>query len=123
MDFCWVTVNVNDMEESLEFYKGIVELSVDRMMKPNGNMQIAFLGDGETKVELIFDKAEQPRSFGRDISIGFKTDSLDALMRKLEDSGIPFEGPFQPNPVTKFLFIRDPNGLRVQFVETGSRPE
>lgn len=26
-------------------------------------------------------------------------------------------GPFAPNPVTRFFFVQDPDGLLVQFVE------
>lgn len=26
-------------------------------------------------------------------------------------------GPFQPNPHTKFIYLLDPNGLKVQLVE------
>ena len=28
-----------------------------------------------------------------------------------------FEGPFQPNPDTRFFYVLDPNGLKIQFVE------
>ena len=50
MKLCWVTINVKNMDESINFYTKIVGLSVDRIMKPNPKMQIAFLGSGETKV-------------------------------------------------------------------------
>lgn len=36
----------------------------------------------------------------------------------LKDKGIEIQaGPFQPNPYIKFIYILDPNGLKIQFVE------
>ena len=53
MSFCWATITVNDLEESLSFYQDIVGLTVDRRFQAGPGMEIVFLGDGETKVELI----------------------------------------------------------------------
>lgn len=41
------------MEESLEFYTEIVGLNLNKRFKAGPGTEIAFLGDGETKVELI----------------------------------------------------------------------
>jgi lactoylglutathione lyase len=119
MKLCWVTINVKDMDASLKFYTEIVGLTVDRMMKPNPKMQIAFLGSGETKVELICDPKPEALSYGKDISIGFEVASLDEMMETLKAKGVKIEsGPFQPNPRgARFAFTRDPDGMRVQFVE------
>jgi lactoylglutathione lyase len=118
MKFCWVTINVTDMDSSMLFYQEIVGLPVDRVMKPNPKMMIAFLGAGETKVELIFDPVQGKRSQGKDISIGFEVDSIDRFMEVLKAKGVEIEsGPFQPNPTIRFLYVLDPDGVRVQFVE------
>jgi lactoylglutathione lyase len=118
MKFCWVTINVKDMDKSMDFYTRIVGLSVDRIMKPNPKMQIAFLGSGETKVELIYDPVQDFRNFGKDISVGFEVDSVDQMIKKLQENGIGIEsGPHQPNPTIKFIYVFDPNGLHIQFVE------
>ncbi len=122
MKFCWVTLNVVDMGKSLEFYKDVVGLPVDRSLKPNDKMEIVFLGAGETKVELIYDPSSEPRRFGEDISIGFEVESLDRMMDSLKARGIKIEGgPFQPNPMVRFIYVLDPNGAQVQFVENARR--
>jgi lactoylglutathione lyase len=122
MKFCWVTINVKDMEKSLDFYQGVVGLSMDRMMKPNPAMQIAFLGAGETKVELIYDPKPDALVFGKDVSIGFEVESMDSLIETLKARKIEIvAGPFQPNPMVKFIFVLDPDGMRVQFVENAKR--
>jgi lactoylglutathione lyase len=109
---------VEDMESSMTFYKEVVGLSIDRIMKPNQNMQIAFLGSGETKVELIYDPQKGSRNYGNDISIGFEVESIDQMIQTLKSKNVKIEsGPFQPNPMIKFIYVLDPNGLRIQFVE------
>jgi lactoylglutathione lyase len=119
MKFCWTTIAVKNMEESLKFYQEIVGLNVDRRIQGGPDTEIVFMGDGETKVELICSKVKKEINIGSDISLGFAVDSLDEKMAFLKDKGIDIHsGPIQPNPNTRFLFVLDPNGLRIQFVET-----
>ncbi len=81
-------------------------------------MEIVFLGEGETKVELIADENNKTIEVGKDISWGFETESVDKMIELLKDKGIAIhEGPYQPNPHTRFFYILDPNGLKIQFVE------
>jgi lactoylglutathione lyase len=118
MSFCWVTVNVKDMDESIGFYKNVVGLSVERTLQPNPATRIAFLGSGETKLELIHNPENGAPAFGRDISMGFEVESMESIMQVLDAAGVKVEsGPFQPGPAFRFLFVLDPNGARVQLVE------
>ena len=109
---------VNNMEESLKFYQEIVGLEVNRRFKAGPGVEIAFLGDGETKVELICNETSKEVNMGQDISWGFEVDSVDEMMVFVKEKGIDIHsGPFQPNPHIKFFFVMDPNGLKIQFVE------
>lgn len=119
MKFCWVTINVRDMSESIKFYEEIVGLPVMNQIPSGPDMQIAFLGTGDTQVELVCRAGKQEVTFGGDISIGFKVPSLDEMIAFLQEKGVDIKaGPFQPNPFVKFIFIEDPNGVRIQFVES-----
>ncbi|NMA82870.1 MAG: VOC family protein [Epulopiscium sp.] len=118
MRFCWSTLRVKNMEESLKFYQEVVGLIVDKRFKAGPGMEIAFLGDGETKIELICNENSNDINIGRDISWGFEVNSVDEKISFLKERGIAIdEGPYQPNPHTKFFYIMDPNGLKIQFVE------
>lgn len=118
MDFSWTTIRVNDMDESLIFYQDIVQLPLQRRTQADGGMELAFLGSGETQVELIWRKGEKPAHYGQDISMGFFVDDLDVMMKFVTDKGIPIlGGPFKPNDHIRFFYVLDPNGLRIQFVE------
>lgn len=119
MKFCWATINVKNMDESLRFYQDIVGLTIYRRFKAGPGVEIAFLGAGETKVELIHNEEIKDIKIGENISLGFQVDSVDEMMAFVKEKGIPIHsGPFQPNPNTKFFFVLDPNGLKIQFVET-----
>lgn len=122
MKFCWTTITVNDMKKSLAFYEQIVGLKVHRQLSPVPGTEIAFLGseadDDGTEVELIYHANGESTSHGRDISLGFVCNSVDARIEDLKTRGITnIEGPFQPNPHIRFIYLEDPDGVRIQFVE------
>ena len=120
MSFCWVTINVKDLEKSIQFYKDFAGLEIKREMSPVPGIEIIFLGSDETgvEVELISNEKNKPPSHGNDISLGFNVESLDKTIEMLRNSGIStIEGPFEPSPFIKFIFVKDPDGVRIQFVE------
>jgi len=118
MKFCWITLMVKNVEDSIEFYREIVGLEIDRRFKAGLDMDIVFLGDGETKVELICDKNKEVIDAGQDMSLGFIVDSVEEMITFLKKREINIlSGPFQPNPHSKYFFILDPNGYKIQFFE------
>lgn len=119
MKFCWSTITVKNLEESIEFYNEVIGLNVNQIFNAGPGMKIAFLGDGETKIELIFNEAAKEVNFGNSISLGFQVESLDEMMEFVKEKGINIEsGPFNPNPHTRFFYVLDPNGLKIQLVES-----
>lgn len=117
MKFCWSTLNVKNLEESVQFYTEIIGLEVVNRFSA-GPKRFVFLGKGETQIELIGGGEEREINVGGDISWGFETESLDKALELVKEKGITIvSGPIQPNPHVKFFFIKDPNGLMVQLVE------
>ena len=118
MNFCWCTVNVKDMDESIRFYMDIVGLPVDRRYTATEGVELAFLGDSQTKVELICNKHVKETGVKEGISLGFEVKSVEEMMEFVTSKGLAIDsGPFQPNPFVKFFYVRDPDGLKIQFVE------
>lgn len=118
MSFCWVTIHVRDMKESLRFYEEVVGLKVNQRFNAGPDIEIAFLGQGETQVELIYNKKDIDTNFSESISLGFKVNSVEEKMEFIKEKGLEIHsGPFKPNPSTTFFFVSDPNGLKIQFVE------
>ncbi len=115
MGFCWCTVHVKDIDASIRFYEDIVGIHVVRRFPGGKDSEIAFLGDGETKLELI---GGAGGFSGGGISIGFTVENLDEKLAFVQQKDIAIHsGPFSPNPATRFFFVQDPDGLLVQFVQ------
>jgi len=106
------------MDESLKFYNEILSLPITRTIEMPDGGKIVFLGEGETSIELIDLPEEKISSFNESLSIGFSIPSLETFENLLENNGINVHsGPFQPNPQLKFIYILDPNGVKVQLIE------
>ena len=118
MKFCHITLSVKDIEASLRFYKDITGLEVKRRFAAGPDTEIAFLGSGDTEIELIsggaaHDGAEQ----GQGVSLGFVAGSLEDTIALLREKGYETDGTIlSPNPHVSFFFARDPDGYSVQFV-------
>ena len=118
MRMVWSTLRVKDLETSIRFYEEILGLSVSRRFTSGSGGEIAFLGGaGPVEIELIADGSGKETNVGTDISWGFEVDSLDDCMAFLTEKGIPFEGPRSPGPTTRFIFFRDPDGMRIQLAQ------
>lgn len=118
MNFCWATITVSNMEESLKFYQGIVGLSINSRYPAGPGMEIAFLGGGETQIELLYNANRKVTGNAEGVSLGFKVESVDEMIKLIHKEGLEVaSGPFQPNPHVRFFFVKDPNGVNIQFVE------
>lgn len=119
MNFCWVTLTVNDLEESLKFYRDLLGLKVCRRFGGPGS-EIAMLGDEDKpKVELIC-SGKKPEGSAAGISVGFETESLEESLELMKKNGFnDIVGPLSPAPGVRFFFVKDPNGFTVQIVEQG----
>lgn len=118
MNFCWCTVRVNNMEESINFYQEIVNLSIKKRYVSETGKEICFLGDGETQIELVCDPKSKIVNNCEGISLGFEVNSVEEMINFIIERGYEVDkGPFQPNPNIKFFYIKDPDGFKIQFVE------
>jgi lactoylglutathione lyase len=109
---------VNNLEASIKFYREVLGLLENRRFPAGPGMEIAFLGEGETQVELICDEKIPKVTIGTDISMGFEVGPLEPMMELLREKGINIlSGPHQPNPHIRYIYVLDPNGLKIQLVE------
>ncbi len=118
MRFRHVTLTVKDLDASIRFYTEVVGLPVDRRYQAGPNTEIAFLGAGETKVELIRHKNEPDAIIGNGVAVGFEVVSVSEKFDSLKGTYIPvISYIIQPNPHVRFFYVADPDGFRVQFLE------
>ncbi|MDL2212287.1 VOC family protein, partial [Erysipelotrichaceae bacterium OttesenSCG-928-M19] len=85
MKLCWMTINVNNMEESLNFYQNILGLTIKHRMEIPG-MELVFLETENAQIELIKDDNNTNKvNIGTDISIGLTVTSVDEWLVYLKE--------------------------------------
>ncbi len=112
------TIRVKSLDESLKFYTEIVGLNIVNRFEAGPGSEIAFLGDGETKIELLYMETSKDVSFGDGISLGFEVESLDEKITLIKEKGLTiYSGPYRVTPNSQFFTVLDPNGLIIKFIE------
>ncbi len=121
MKFLWTTIYVKNLEESIAFYANVVGLHVANRFPAGPGVEIAFMGNGmsnETLVELLADSSNSTVNYNEFLSLGFAVDSVDAMLETVKSHSIPVHtGPVETPSGERFFFIKDPNGLNVQFFQ------
>lgn len=120
MNFCWSTLQVSDIKKSLKFYKDIIGLKEVRTFSPSEEMTIIFLKDDNNfNLELIENKKDNEEKVFKGITLAFRVDSLDESMKYMKNKNIEIvRGPIKVSESVKFFFIKDPDGLELQIVES-----
>lgn len=102
----------------MEFYQGVLGLKLNNRYMAGPGMELAFLGEGNTQIELVCAENTECQNPGKGISLGFQVESVEDTLSVLEMKGIPVSrGIIQPNPHIRFFFVKDPDGYEIQFVE------
>ena len=110
-----VTVHTAKLKETLEFYQWLLNLPVSMKIKTPGG-EIVFLGENETKFELIEDsKAEKINA--KCLTIGFAVDNLEEKLALLDERQIQHSDIISPAPNVRFAFFNDLNGCAIQLFE------
>ena len=110
-----VTVHTSKLAESLAFYQWLLDLSVaNELITPGG--KILFLGQGETKFELVEDKDAKPVQ-DKNINIGFTVEDLNNKLAMLDAKNITHTDIIAPDPGVRFAFFTDLNGCVIQLFE------
>jgi len=119
MKYGFVTVTVKDMEESAKFYKDILGLKEAMRFSPQPGTDIMFLKDEDgNAVELITHPGEGDSKGGSNVSIGFNVSSLDETIAMLKEKQVPVaRGPMGVPGGARFIFVNDPNGVGIEFIE------
>ena len=118
MKYCWSTVMVKDMDESIKFYQDILGLEIASRFSAMPGLELAFLNAGDVQLELVCNSESANAVIGDAISFGFEVPSLDEALKMVNEKGIAIHsGPFV-HPTVKYFFIQDPNGLKIQLKQT-----
>jgi methylmalonyl-CoA epimerase len=128
-----VAVVVRSIDESLGFYRNMLGLKLENVMDvPADRVRIAFLGVGESKVELV-EPTDETTGVARFLAskgegfhhVCFEVDNLAETLLRLEIEGIelidtaPRRGAEGP---VAFIHPRSGHGVLVELIETPGGP-
>jgi lactoylglutathione lyase len=115
-------MRVNDMEETLRFYRDVLGLSVvDRKKSPRGS-DLAFLSvsNSDELIELCSFPASGKVQVQEDlVHLAFEVDNLDQMIAYLKEKGIPItDGPTVTSSGSRFCFIDAPDRYEIELIES-----
>lgn len=114
-------MRVNNMEETLRFYKDILGLEVaERKRSPRGS-DLAFLKvpNSDELIELCSFPASGKVQVPEDlVHLAFEVDDLDLTIAYLKEKGIPItDGPTVASSGNRFCFIDAPDKYEIELIE------
>jgi len=114
-----VSLLTSDVDRSIRFYTGILDLTVSSQ-RPDLGFDGAWFDIGGQQIHLIHSDPDAANKkidvrCGRDRHIAFRVDDIDRLIEKLNSAGIAFERSRSGRPA---LFCRDPDGNALEFIGT-----
>ena len=117
MFFRQFTIQVRDLEKSIEFYEKFAELSITRRFQ-DGPAEIAFLANkaGETEIELVCSPSAQ-KFEGKGFFICFLTDKLEKIRELALSDGLDASDLRHPEGFNRYFYVYDPDGVSIEFME------
>jgi catechol 2,3-dioxygenase-like lactoylglutathione lyase family enzyme len=123
MRFEGMTLTVESVERSVEFYGGKLGLKVEMKALPafamirvggEGSGTIGLLSVAEARKEGIEDTSATQK---RAIHVEFSSDDLDGLYEELKSKGVVFHQPPHDEPWERSMTAFDPDGYAVEFAQ------
>ena len=109
------TIHTDKFEQELLFYQNIIGLKIVRDARPARNMVFLADKEGDTAIEII-DTPDAADAGNEHTSIGFHTRDANAKREELVAMGHKATEIISPNPLVHVFFVKDPAGVRVQFI-------
>jgi lactoylglutathione lyase len=117
------SITVKDMEKSIQFYRDVMGLELQRRREiPENKAEIAFFGDRESDalIELTYWREKEDWNEGDELDhIAFAVVDMDEAMDRFKKHGveIALEPYSLSGSTTKIAFIKDPNGIWLEIIE------
>lgn len=114
MKIKYVTMIVNDMDESIKFYREVMGFEIDSQydLGPAGTITL-FKGEGDVMIELIKNTENETGLF----SVGMDVEDINTTVKELKSKGAKIT--MEPTPITvgTLAFLEDPNGVKIALIQ------
>ncbi len=110
-----VSINVNDTDEALAFYTGVLGLRA-RHDRPDFGFGGAWLDLGDQQLHLI--EVAVPEDRGQHFAV--RVDDLDGCVAELRSLDVTVSDP-SPVGTARQAFLHDPSGNLIELHEPGQR--
>ncbi|MBI4219662.1 MAG: VOC family protein [Chloroflexi bacterium] len=110
-----VGIPITDRKKALAFWRDVLGVKVIPSMVDSKNIVWTAVGDG-TMVHLIEPRDGRPAGY----HTAFEVTNFDATLQRFRDLGLEIEGPGERHDGQRYLFIRDPDGNRIEFVTSSN---
>lgn len=110
----YVTIIVEDMNESIKFYTEVMGLEIDSQHTPYPGLIITLLkGEGSAMIELIKNTENETGLF----SVGMEVEDINIKVEELKYKGAKITK--EPTPITigTLAFLEDPNGTTIVLIQ------
>ncbi|HBH78678.1 MAG TPA: glyoxalase [Nitrospira sp.] len=114
-------MRVSDLDETIQFYSGVLGLEViERKTSPRGS-HLAFLKvpNSDELIELTSFPPSGPVKVQEDlVHLAFQVDNLDETIASLNAMGVKItDGPTKTSSGSRFIFIDAPDGYEIELIE------
>jgi len=118
----FTTIQVKDLEVSVDFYTRVLCLKEVKRFSPNPTMKFVFIrGEGGGIIQLTKNSNalyEAPAGTPALKAIGIEVEDLKGLLDRLKENNVQLISELIENPSgIKMLFIKDPNDVTIELIE------
>ena len=122
MRVAFTTIEVKDLEESVEFYTQVLCLKEVKRFSPSPTMKFVFVqGEGGGIIQLAENSNALKEISGGNYplkAVGIEVEDLKGLACSLKENNVEFLSELIETPAgIKMLFIKDPSGVTIELIE------
>jgi len=114
-------MRVSDMQQTIDFYTGVLGLEVMERKTSLRGSHLAFLKvpNSEELIELCSFPPSGPVEVQEDlVHLAFEVENLDDTIAALNQKGVKItDGPTRSSSGSRFIFIDAPDGYEVELIE------
>ena len=118
----FTTIEVKDLESSVDFYTKVLSLKEVKRFSPHPGLKFAFVqGEGGGIIQLTENaNASKEAHTGTQAlkAVGIAVENLKGLVSSLKENNVELVSELIENAAgIKMLFIKDPNGVTIELIE------